>query len=225
MLIGRFLFLIPLLAAAGSLARKKKIPATSGTLPTHGPLFVTLLVGTVVLVGALTFFPALALGPIVEHYLMQDGKLFAMLLNGIGAKIMPTSLEQEPIATNTAPGFAPTDPGSLLPHKLARSRPLFDPEIVRRATKDSFVKLNPVTLLKNPVMFVVEVGAALTTLFLIRDLFTHGAELSFQIQISLWLWFTVLFANFAEAMAEARGKAQADTLRKTKSDSHGQAHH
>jgi K+-transporting ATPase ATPase A chain len=82
MLTGRFLFLIPLLAAAGSLARKKKIPATSGTLPTHGPLFVTLLVGTVVLVGALTFFPALALGPIVEHYLMQDGKLFAMLLNG-----------------------------------------------------------------------------------------------------------------------------------------------
>ena len=83
MLTGRFLFLIPLLAAAGSLARKKKIPATSGTLPTHGPLFVTLLVGTVVLVGALTFFPALALGPIVEHYLMQDGKLFAFLLNGI----------------------------------------------------------------------------------------------------------------------------------------------
>jgi K+-transporting ATPase ATPase A chain len=82
MLTGRFLFLIPLLAAAGSLARKKKIPATSGTLPTHGPLFVTLLVGTVVLVGALTFFPALALGPIVEHYLMQDGKLFAMLLDG-----------------------------------------------------------------------------------------------------------------------------------------------
>lgn len=79
MLIGRFLFLIPLLAAAGSLAMKKKIPSTSGTLPTHGPLFVGLLVGTVILVGALTFFPALALGPIVEHYLMQDGKLFAFL--------------------------------------------------------------------------------------------------------------------------------------------------
>jgi K+-transporting ATPase ATPase A chain len=83
MLAGRFLFLIPLLAAAGSLARKKIIPATSGTLPTHGPLFVTLLVGTVVLVGALTFFPALALGPIVEHYLMQGGKLFSMLVTGV----------------------------------------------------------------------------------------------------------------------------------------------
>jgi K+-transporting ATPase ATPase A chain len=80
MLIGRFLFLIPLLAAAGSLALKRKVPTNNGTFPTHGPLFVGLLVGTVILVGALTFFPALALGPIVEHFLMQDGKLFATLL-------------------------------------------------------------------------------------------------------------------------------------------------
>jgi K+-transporting ATPase ATPase A chain len=76
MWIGRFLFLIPLLAAAGSLAAKKKIPATSGTFPTHGPLFVGLLVGTVLIVGALTYFPALSLGPIVEHYLMHGGRLF-----------------------------------------------------------------------------------------------------------------------------------------------------
>jgi len=79
-LIGRFLFLIPLLAAAGSLAAKKKIPTTTGTFPTHGPLFVGLLVGTVIIVGALTFFPALSLGPIVEHYLMHSGKLFSMIL-------------------------------------------------------------------------------------------------------------------------------------------------
>jgi K+-transporting ATPase ATPase A chain len=84
-LIGRFLFLIPLLAAAGSLAVKKKIPSTSGTFPTHGPLFVGLLVGTVLIVGALTFFPALALGPIVEHYLMQSGKLFSTIF------VMPIS--------------------------------------------------------------------------------------------------------------------------------------
>jgi len=76
MWIGRFLFLIPLLAAAGSLAAKKKIPATVGTFPTHGPLFVGLLVGTVLIVGALTYFPALSLGPIVEHYLMHSGRLF-----------------------------------------------------------------------------------------------------------------------------------------------------
>ena len=77
MMMGRFLFLIPLLAAAGSLAVKKKILSTAGTFPTHGPLFVGLLVGTVLIVGALTFFPAIALGPIVEHYLMQSGKLFS----------------------------------------------------------------------------------------------------------------------------------------------------
>jgi potassium-transporting ATPase potassium-binding subunit len=84
-LIGRFFFLIPLLAAAGSLVTKKKIPETSGTLPTHGALFVGFLVGTVILVGALTFFPALALGPVVEHYLMLDGKLFSMLLLPLGS--------------------------------------------------------------------------------------------------------------------------------------------
>ncbi|MBZ5581406.1 MAG: potassium-transporting ATPase subunit KdpB [Acidobacteriia bacterium] len=110
------------------------------------------------------------------------------------------------------------DSTSLLPKKLAHSRPLFDPEIVGRAVRASFVKLNPATLLKNPVMFVVEVGAALTTVFLIRDIFTGRGAAGFPVQIALWLWFTALFANFAEAMAEARGKAQADALRKTKTD-------
>jgi K+-transporting ATPase ATPase A chain len=76
MLIGRFMFLLPLLAAAGSLAAKKKVATTSGTFPTHGALFVGLLIGTVLIVGALTFFPALSLGPVVEHYLMHQGKLF-----------------------------------------------------------------------------------------------------------------------------------------------------
>jgi K+-transporting ATPase ATPase B chain len=117
--------------------------------------------------------------------------------------------------TQRAPQNGPT---LLLPKKLVRARQLSDPEIVRRAIRASFVKLNPATLLRNPVMFVVEVGAALTTLFLVRNLFTGGANIGFQLQITLWLWFTVLFANFAEAMAEARGKAQAETLRKSKTD-------
>jgi K+-transporting ATPase ATPase B chain len=108
--------------------------------------------------------------------------------------------------------------GAALISKGVRARPLFDPEILRRATKESFVKLNPRVVAKNPVMFVVEVGAALTTLFVIKDVFTGAAGLLFGVQIALWLWFTVLFANFAEAMAEARGKAQADNLRKTKTD-------
>jgi potassium-transporting ATPase potassium-binding subunit len=80
MLIGRFLFLLPLLAASGSLAAKKAVPATAGTLPTHGGLFVGLLVGTVVIVGALTYFPALSLGPIVEHLLMNQGRLFSLVM-------------------------------------------------------------------------------------------------------------------------------------------------
>ncbi len=127
----------------------------------------------------------------------------------MAATLEPPPINQVPVDTST----------SLLPSKLSRSRPLFDPEIVQRALKDCFFKLNPLTLAKNPVIFVVEVGAALTTLFLFRDIYTGTGYLSFQIQISLWLWFTVLFANFAEAMAEARGKAQADSLRKTKGDS------
>src|SRR5579864_3075197 len=122
--------------------------------------------------------------------------------------------------TMTPPKPVPVaqDLTSLLPKKLARARPLFDREIVGRAFTASFAKLNPVTLAKNPVMFVVEVGAALTTIFVVRDILIGAPNLLFGVQIALWLWFTVLFANFAEAMAEARGKAQADTLRKTKSD-------
>jgi K+-transporting ATPase ATPase A chain len=79
MVFGRFMFILPLLAIAGTLAAKKKVPGSVGTFPTHGPLFVGLLVATVVVIGALTFFPALALGPIVEHFLMHQGKLFSML--------------------------------------------------------------------------------------------------------------------------------------------------
>jgi K+-transporting ATPase ATPase B chain len=111
------------------------------------------------------------------------------------------------------------DLADLLPKRLAHARPLFDTGILKRATKDSFVKLNPRALLKNPVIFTVEIGAVLTSLSLVRDLATGAAGIGFTLQISLWLWFTVLFANFAEAMAEARGKAQADSLRKTKTDS------
>jgi K+-transporting ATPase ATPase B chain len=121
--------------------------------------------------------------------------------------------------TPTKPTVPVDDAISIVPKKLTRARPLFDREIMGRATRESFIKLNPITLLKNPVMFVVWVGALITTIFLVRDILTGAGDLRFEIQIAVWLWFTVLFANFAEAMAEARGKAQADTLRKTKTDS------
>jgi potassium-transporting ATPase ATP-binding subunit len=104
---------------------------------------------------------------------------------------------------------------------LRKSMPvsaLFDPKIVLPAIGSSFVKLNPRTLMSNPVMFVLEVVTALTTVILIRDLFTGGAHIGFEFQIILWLWFTVLFANFAEAVAEGRGKAQADALRRQRSE-------
>ncbi len=112
-----------------------------------------------------------------------------------------------------------TDETVLIPKRLAKARPLLDPSIVRRALKDSVLKLNPMTLARNPVIFVVEIGAAVTSVLLVRDALGGGSGLGFPFQIALWLWFTVLFANFAEAMAEARGKAQADSLRKTRTDS------
>jgi K+-transporting ATPase ATPase B chain len=97
-------------------------------------------------------------------------------------------------------------------------RSLFDGAIVRRALVDSIRKLAPHLMMKNPVMFVVEVGSVLTTVLLIINTFTHHGHFRFDLQITLWLWFTVLFANFAEAMAEGRGKAQADALRLAKSE-------
>ncbi len=96
---------------------------------------------------------------------------------------------------------------------------LLEPTIIKRALVESFIKLDPRTVAKNPVMFVVEVGSVLSTFYWLRELVTHTGNPLFTGQVTLWLWFTVLFANFAEAMAEGRGKAQADSLRKAKSDS------
>ncbi|PWU06563.1 MAG: K(+)-transporting ATPase subunit B, partial [Verrucomicrobia bacterium] len=91
---------------------------------------------------------------------------------------------------------------------------IFDPAIVIPAIGESFKKLNPVHMFRNPVMFVTEVGAAITTVLMFTG--SQGASFHFLLQITAWLWFTVLFANFAEAMAEGRGKAQADSLRKSR---------
>ncbi|HSY23523.1 MAG TPA: potassium-transporting ATPase subunit KdpB, partial [Polyangiaceae bacterium] len=101
----------------------------------------------------------------------------------------------------------------------AEARPLFEASIVRRAIASSFVKLDPRHQVRNPVMFVVEVGSVMTTALWVQALAGQGeAPAGFILAISLWLWFTVLFANFAEAMAEGRGKAQADSLRKARKD-------
>ncbi len=114
---------------------------------------------------------------------------------------------------------APGDPSPDDTRARGQARPLFEPAIVRRAIVDSFAKLDPRHQVRNPVMFVVEVGSVLTTGLFVQALVGTGeAPAGFILAVSLWLWFTVLFANFAEAMAEGRGKAQADSLRKARKD-------
>jgi K+-transporting ATPase ATPase B chain len=117
----------------------------------------------------------------------------------------------------------PPQPDELRPPKVrmrtAGTRSLFDPAIMRRATVDAFKKLDPRQMMRNPVMFIVEVGSVLTTILFFQKLpSATRSDSVFTGLVSAWLWFTVLFANFAEAVAEGRGKAQADTLRKTRSE-------
>jgi len=119
---------------------------------------------------------------------------------------MTTQAPSMPEVKSVRLGHSPMKPG--------KKRALWEWKIVRRALLDAFVKLNPRKMMGNPVMFVVEIGSVITTVLL----FKGGAGFKFNLQITLWLWFTVVFANFAEAMAEGRGKAQADTLRRARSE-------
>ena len=172
MWLGRFWPIVAVLAVAGSLAAKKRIPVSAGTMPTHGVTFVMLLIGTVLLVGALTFVPALALGPVVEHVMLWTSPM-------------------------TRRGLA-----------------LFEPSLLGPAALDALRKLDPRVQWRNPVMFVVYIGSLLTTALWLQALAGHGeAPAWFIFNVALWLWFTVLFANLAEALAEGRSKAQAAALR------------
>src|ERR1700682_6674688 len=108
---------------------------------------------------------------------------------------------------------------SMKLQKKVTASTMLDPKILGPAITSAFVKLDPRQMVKNPVMFVVEVVAALTTVIFVRELLAGGESLAFTFQIILWLWFTVLFANFAEAVAEGRGKAQAESLKKTRTES------
>ena len=120
-----------------------------------------------------------------------------------------TPLDQLPPVV--APTPAPTA-------ERARRISIWDPNIVRQAIVDSFWKLDPRIQFHNPVMFIVEVGSLLTTVVFLQELISRNGQPLFTGQVAFWLWFTVLFANFAEAMAEGRGKAQAATLRKAKAE-------
>src|SRR6516164_4340311 len=128
---------------------------------------------------------------------------------------MSTIVKPPVNSPNKAPEQAP-DPGS---HTRTAARSMFDPAIVKPAIVDSFRKLTPRTQLRNPVMFCVYVGSILTTILWFAALSGQAeAPAGFILAIALWLWFTVLFANFAEALAEGRSKAQAASLRSAKKD-------
>ncbi len=143
----------------------------------------------------------------------------------------PPSASKLPSGPATVPGAPPRVTPEIDPdgpeggggrlRARGQARPLFESKIVWRAIGDSFRKLDPRHQVRNPVMFVVEVGSVMTTGLFVQALVGKGeAPAWFILAVSLWLWFTVLFANFAEAMAEGRGKAQADSLRKARKDIH-----
>ena len=187
MFVGRYAIAIITLALAGAFVTKKIVPASEGTLQAPRPLFIIWVVFTILIIGALSFLPALSLGP---YRRIPDpvGKRCYPCLNIQGPKVLATDQY----------------------------------ELYRRAVIDSFIKLDPRTLYHNVVMFTVEIGSVLTTFLWIQALLGHGeAPAGFIGAVSIWLWFTVLFANFAEALAEGRGKAQAEALRKMRQDTAG----
>ena len=213
MLMGRFFLIIPALAIGGSLVRKQRVPATAGTFPTDSPLFGGLVVGAIVIIAGLTFFPALALGPIVEHLLAADSLTRRRRLAAMTDHHVVPRTEHPDVPTARRIARRRCGPARRVPGRCSTGRSC------GAALLDAFVKLDPRTLARNPVMFVVEVGSVLTTILFVRDLGdSTRSENVFAGLVVVFLWFTVLFANFAEAMAEGRGKAQAATLRKTRSE-------
>ena len=185
MLIGRFFMIIPMLAIAGSLGRKKRVPPSLGHVPGDD---------------------AAVRGAARQRH--RDRRR-ADLLPGAQPRPDRRAL---PDGAGTGVLMATHAQRQDDSHLGSADRP-------RARSSDAFRKLHPRTMVKNPVMFVVEVGSVLTTLPAGPSTPSPGRPgLGFELQITLWLWFTVLFANFAEAMAEGRGKAQADTLRKARTE-------
>ena len=194
MWFGRFWPIVAVLAIAGSLAAKKRMPVTAGTMPTHGPTFVILLIGTVLLVGALTYVPALALGPMVEHLMLWGAEM----------------------AEYPKPGrwHRGGDGSCATTHAAAQAFHVRSRAAVARRSSTAFRKLDPRVQWRNPVMFVVYIGSILTTALWFQALGGQARRPpGSSSNVAIWLWFTVLFANFAEALAEGRSKAQAAALR------------
>ncbi len=194
MLIGRFLMMIPVLALAGNLAQKKSVPPSPGTFPVNTALFAVLLVGVVVIVGALTFFPALSLGPILEHLLLQAGQVCSNRIHTASGRRRNGLSWLKKRVFGTRKSWA-----RRWWIQLSQARSALDGQEPGDVCGGSGQRAHH--------------GAAH------RQHHAPSRQVfGFNLQITLWLWFTVLFANFAEAMAEGRGKAQADTLRKAKGE-------
>ena len=193
MLIGRFFLIIPTLALAGALARKEKVPASAGTFPTHTPLFAGLLIGVIVIVAGAHVLPGAR---------ARSHRRAARSLGG-------TSDDFD------SHDHARRDQGRAGPYDRLDA----DGPILRRAVGDSFVKLNPRHVIKQPGD-VRRRGRQRPHHDLCSSNFgsSSAQENVFAGLVAAFLWFTVLFANFAEAVAEGRGKAQADTLRKTRAE-------
>ena len=194
MFVGRFFMIVPAMALAGSLAGKKSIPPSAGTLPTTGGLFVGLVVGVILIIGGLTFFPALALGPIVEHLAATptpcSDRSFRSYVHG----------SHEIAEAGAGVGDArPED-------RLARDR------LGLRQARSAADDQEPRDVRGRGRRRADHGDLPARS----RD---RRRNLGFTFQIILWLWFTVLFANFAEAVAEGRGKAQAESLNKTRTES------
>ena len=159
MLIGRFAMIVPILAIAGSLAAKRRVAPSPGTFPTTGPIFVGLLVGVVMIVGALNFFPALSLGPIVEQLLLE--RRTGLLSHDETLMTLDTGR-----GTRRFQRFV-TLGGAKPSGEPPRSRGVLDPSLLRAALPHAFRKLDPRLLARNPVMFVVEITAVLVTVIAI----------------------------------------------------------
>ena len=212
MLIGRYGMIVPILALAGSMAMKRRVAPSLGTFPTTGVLWVVLLIGVVdhrrrahVLPGPRAGSDRRAAPP--ER---RKGLLMALLSVDLGR------------GTRRFQRFVTLGGAKPSGGEPPKPRGILDPDLLRSAIPHAFRKLDPRLLIKNPVMFVVEITAVLVTVTAIADVVgaqpTGVGGLGFPIQIGIWLWFTVLFATYAEAVAEARGRAQAATLRRTRSE-------
>ena len=217
MLIGRFLMIVPLLAMAGSLARKKVVPVSAGTLATDTATFAFLLAAVVLIVGALEYFPALALGPIVEHLQMIG---WEAVLAPLGGERGERSDERHS-CYQTHAVHATSEPPRPAGYKRPKNAPrsLFDPADRQARDRGRVPEARPAARRQEPGHVRGRSRQRRDHVPVPARTWSPAAhDLLFNGQITLWLWFTVLFANFAEAMAEGRGKAQADALRKTKTE-------